>query len=66
MLGTFVIKWCVAFNLIVLGALKKDCDIETNEMLSFLLLKNNTLNIGLNFLLASISAIVSSNTIIVF
>ena len=33
------------------------------EILSFLPLKNNSVTIGLNFLLDSISAIISSNTI---
>ena len=35
-------------------------------MLSFLPLKNNSVAIGLNFLLASISVIISSNTINTF
>ena len=38
-------------------------DIKTSEILSFLPLKNNPVTIGLKFLLDSISAIISSNTI---
>ena len=54
---------CVAFSLISLDTLKYHCDIKTSEMLSFLTLKNNSVIVGLNFSLASISAIILSNTI---
>ena len=37
--------------------------MKTSEMLSLLPHKNNSVTIGLNFLLDSISAIISSNTI---
>ena len=47
----------------VLGNLKQVYDVKRSEMLSFLPLKNNSVTIGLNFLLDSISAIISSNTI---
>ena len=60
LIGIFVIE-CVAFSLIVLGNLKQDYDIKTSEILSFPL-ENNSVTIGLNFLLDSISAIISSNT----
>ena len=43
-----------------------NCDIKTSKMLIFLPLKNNSVTIGLHFLLASISAIISSNTINTF
>ena len=41
---------------------KKDCDLKTCKILSFLLLKNNSLTL----LLASISGIISSDTINTF
>ena len=50
----------------VLGLLKQDYDIKTSEMLSFLPLKNNSVTIGPNFSVDSISAIISSNTINTF
>ena len=40
LLGIFIIKWFVAFSLMVLGTLKKAC---------FLPLKNNSVTKGLNF-----------------
>ena len=63
LLGTFMIKKYVAFSLILLATLKLDCEIKTSEILSFLPLKNNSVTIGLHFLLDSIFAIISSNTI---
>ena len=66
LLGICMIKQCVVFSLILFNTLKKDCDIKTSEMLISLTLKNNSVTTGLNFLLASISAIVSSNTINTF
>ena len=57
---TSMIK-CVVFSLIVFVTLKWDCDIKTSEILSFLPLKNNSVTTGHNFLLDSISAIVSRN-----
>ena len=52
-----MMKQCVAFNLIYLGNLKKDCDVKTSQMLCFRHLMNKSVYIGLNFLLASIPAI---------
>ena len=49
--------------LLVLNTLKYDYEVKTSETLSFLSLKNNSVTIGLNFLLDSISTIISSNTI---
>ena len=46
-----------------LATLIKDCDTKASEMLSFLPLKNNSVKVGSSILLASISAIISSNTI---
>ena len=45
----------VAFILIALVTLKQDCDITTSEILSFPPPKNNSVTIGLNFLLDSMS-----------
>ena len=59
-----MIKQSVAFSLTVLRTLTQD--IETSEMLRFMPLKNNSVTMGLNFLLASISAIITSNTINTF
>ena len=50
LLGIFIINYCGTFSNIVLGT-------------SSLLLKNNSVTIGLNFLLDSISAIILSNTV---
>ena len=50
----------------VLGLLKQDYDIKTSEILTFLPLKNNSVTIGPNFSVDSISAIISSNTINTF
>ena len=66
LLGIFMIKQCVVFNLIFFGTLKYFYDKKIIEILSFLALKNNSVNTGLNFLLTLISAIVSSNTINTF
>ena len=66
LLGIFVIKQCVALNLVVLGFLKQNCYIKVSEILSSLPLKNNSVTIGLNFLLDFISAINSLNTINTF
>ena len=54
------IKCCI--SLIVLAMLKDGCDIKTSQILSFFSLKNNLVTIG-PFLIDSISAIISSNTI---
>ena len=51
------------WTLFSLGTLNYDCDIKTSEMLSFLPLMNNSVTIGHNFWLASISAIISSSII---
>ena len=59
-----MIKQSVAFSLTVLRTLTQD--IETSEMLRFMPLKNNSVTMGLNFLLASISVIITSNTINTF
>ena len=45
------------FSLIALGTLKQDCDIKTTEILSFHPLKSNSVTLGINFLLPSISAL---------
>ena len=66
LLVIFMIKWCVAFSLIVLGTLRCDCDIKTIEILSFLPPRYNSGTMGFNVLLASISDIMSSNTINTF
>ena len=42
--------------------MKYNCDIRTSEVLNFLTLKKNLVTVGLSFLLASISAIISSIT----
>ena len=42
---------------------KLDCVIKTREIFSFLFLKNNSVPIGLTFLLLSISAIIWSKTV---
>ena len=62
LLGIFMIKQCVTFSL-ALGTLKQDCDIKASEIMCFLPLKNNLVTVGVNFLLDSIAAIISSNTI---
>ena len=54
---------CVQFSLTSLGTLKYDYIIKASEMLSFLLLINISITIGLSFLLLIISAIISSETI---
>ena len=59
-------KIMCSFSLIVLGTLKYDCFKKTSGVSNFLLLKNNSLTTGLNFLLDSISAVISSNTINTF
>ena len=51
LLGIFMIKQCVAFNLIVLETFKRECDIKRSKTLSFIPLKNISVTIGLNFLL---------------
>ena len=56
-------KKCVKFNLTSFGTLNYDCVIKTLEILSFLLLINNSVTIGFSFLLLIISAIISSKTI---
>ena len=48
-----------------LGTLKYDWVIKTIEILSFLPLINNSVTTGLSLLLLIISAIMSSNTIII-
>ena len=53
-----ILKSCVAFSIIVLGTLKLGCDIKTSEILSCFPLKNNSVTIGLSFLLDLISAII--------
>ena len=53
----------VAFSLTVLGILKWDCEIKMWKISSVLPLKNNSVTIGLDVLLDSISAITSWNTI---
>ena len=45
---------------------EKSCKIKATEMSSFLSLNNNLVTIWFNFLLASISGIISSNTINTF
>ena len=61
-LGIFMIKQCVEFSLIVLNTLKEICKIKESKILSFLPMKNNPVTIGLNFLLDSIFATISSST----
>ena len=63
LLGIFMIKQCVALNLIVLGFLKQNCYIKVSGILTPLPLKNNSVTIGLNFLLDFIFTINSLNTI---
>ena len=62
----FITKQCVEFSLIFFGTAKKNCVIKTREIFSFLSLINNSVTIGLSFLLLIISAIISSNTINIF
>ena len=50
-------------NEIFFGTEKLDCVRKTKPMFSFLLLMNNSVTIGLSFLLLIISVIISSNTI---
>ena len=64
--GIFMIKKCVVFNLTFLGTLKDNCLIKTLEMFNFMPLINNSVTIGLSFLLLIISAIIWSNTINTF
>ena len=68
-----MIKRCVPFNPIVLDTLKNDCDIKERNFLpfisqsfSFLFLKDKSVTQALIFLLVSISAIISPNTIKTF
>ena len=52
----------MAFDFIVFG-LENKINVKVSEILTFLPLKNNSVTMGLNLPLASISAIVSSNNI---
>ena len=45
---------------------KSECVTKTREMFSFLPLINNSVTIGLSFLLLSVLAIISSKTINIF
>ena len=63
LLGIFIMKKYVEFNLTSFGTLKYDCVIKTIEILSFLPQINNSVTIGFNLLLLIISAIISSKTI---
>ena len=45
---------------------KSECIAKTREMFSFLPLVNNSVTIGLSFLLLSVLAIISSKTINIF
>ena len=54
-----MIKYCVEFSLIIIATAKYNCVIKTREMFSFLHLINNSVTIGLSFLLQGISAIIS-------
>ena len=46
LLGIFMMKKCVEFNLTSFGTLKYECVIKTIEILSFLPLINNSVTIG--------------------
>ena len=59
----FIAKQRVEFSLILFGTAKRDCVMKIREIFNFLPLKINSVTIGLIFLLLSISAIISSNTI---
>ena len=61
--GIFLMDLSVEFSLILFGTAKKDCVIKTREIFSFLPLINNSVTIGLTFILLSISAIISSKRI---
>ena len=52
-----MIKECIEFSLIFFGTAKLDCVIKTREIFRFVPLINNSVTIGLSFLLLSISAI---------
>ena len=43
--------------------MNEDCEIQASKILSFLPAQNNPVTIGLNFLLDSISVVLSSNTL---
>ena len=45
-----MMKKCTVFSLIVLHTLKQDFEIKTNEIMSFLPLKKNSVTLGLTFL----------------
>ena len=62
-LGIFIIKKCVGLSLTSFGTLKYDYLTKIIEMFNFLPLKNNSVSIGLSFLLSIISAIISSKAI---
>ena len=55
-------KW-VEFGLASFGNLKYDCVIKTREIFSFLPQINKSVTIEFSFLLLTISAIISSETI---
>ena len=63
LLGIFMIKKCVEFNLTSFGTLKYNCVIKTIEILRFLPLINHSVTIESNLLLLMISAIISSKII---
>ena len=62
-LEIFEIKYCAEFSLIFYGTAKVRLCNKTRETVNFLPLINNSVSIALSFLLLSISAIISSNTI---